>query len=140
MFRMLSEFIYLIWCKNIYIWFGVSPVVMLDHEEVLDALLRLHRDRLPRHFRIHELGIPVSRGRPNQLMQSTYFCRVPQCMFPRRNWDSPAPFPPESELGFWPHGSHTRLVGGGGGEGTQFGRLDRHFGTVYSIPFTLLSI
>jgi hypothetical protein len=24
----------------------------------------------------------------------TYLYRVPQCMFPRRNWDSPSTFPP----------------------------------------------
>jgi hypothetical protein len=44
--------------------------------------------------------------------QSTYIYRVPQCMSPRRNWDSPTPSlvsecasPPETKGG----GEHTRL-------------------------------
>jgi hypothetical protein len=45
--------------------------------------------------------------------QSTYKYRVPQCMSPRRNWDSPNPLPQESVPPKPKGGGHSRLRVGG---------------------------
>jgi hypothetical protein len=57
--------------------------------------------------------------------------RVPECLPRRLNWVPPSP---ASECGLppsWVLGGATLACGGGGGE-TQFRRLDRHPGTLYS--------
>ncbi len=69
--------------------------------------------------------------------QGTYLPRVPQCLSPRWNWDSPTPSP-TSECTPPPR------TGGGGGMGThlpacegvgesQFGRLERKLCTLSSL-------
>jgi len=61
--------------------------------------------------------------------------RVPECLSNRLNW-VPSPVWKCCSSPLWGLGRrHTRLRGGGGG--SQFRRLNRHSGTLYSKPSSL---
>jgi hypothetical protein len=67
--------------------------------------------------------------------RSTYIYRVPQCMSPRRNWDSSNPSP-ASECAHPPNqrvGSHSPA--GGGLEESQFRRLEKKLSTLPTLWF-----
>ncbi len=75
---------------------------------------------------------PVVNGL--ELYCSTCIHRVPKCMPRRRNWFPPPPpkvslSPPLDPKG----GGGTTLSCRWGGGGTQFGRLDRRLGTLYTL-------
>ncbi len=53
------------------------------------SLYVLHTRGYSLHTELRRMSIEQGLGRTKS--QSTYIFRVPQCVFPRRNWDSPTP-------------------------------------------------
>ncbi len=76
----------------------------------------------------------------NRIVEWVYIPRVPECLSLRRNWVPPLPPSHASEcvapLG--PNGVREQHSLGGEGVGTQFGRLDRKPGTLYTLWTALL--
>ncbi len=78
--------------------------------------------------------VDVTTGRVSLKAQSTYIYRAPQCMSPRRNWDSPTPLPqasvpspPDQRVG-----GHTRLhLRGWGSSNSDAGEKAQH--SAYSV-------
>jgi hypothetical protein len=80
------------------------------------SLYVLHNRSYFLHTELRRMSI--EHGLRRTKSQSTYIFRVPKCMSPRRNWNSPTPSlasecapPPEPKRG----GGHTRLRRGVGG-------------------------
>ncbi len=88
---------------------GLTVVSVVDPQTILLAL-----NQLPVHGDLHvQRRLRLQQGLKGCQSQSTQIYRVPQCMSPRWNWDSPTPSlaselcpsPPEPKMG----GGHIRL-------------------------------
>jgi hypothetical protein len=70
--------------------------------------------------------------------QSTYIARVPQCLSPRWNWDTPTPSPASDRVPPSPRtkgGTHSPAGEGVGG--SLFARHEKAQRSVYSVGFKL---